>query len=46
MAHNKNMSANSTNPTGTTPPVRLASPQESLIQFAFKLKNVVSHVRL
>ena len=40
------MIANSINPTGATPPVRLNVPQESLIQFALKLKNVVSHVRL
>ena len=40
------MSTNSINPTGATPSVRLARPQESLIQFAFKLKNVVLHVCL
>ena len=40
------MSTNSIDPTGTTPPARLNASQESLIQFALKLKNVVSHVRL
>ena len=34
------------NSNSTTPPIRLNVPQESLIQFALKLKNVVSHVRL
>ena len=40
------MIANSINPTGATPPVRLAGTEESLIQFAFKLKNIVLHVCL
>ncbi len=46
MAHNKNMSANSSTPPKTTPPVRQAGPQESLIQIAFKLKNIVFDVCL
>ena len=40
------MSTNSIDPTGTTPPARLNVPQESLIQFALKLKNVLLHVCL
>ena len=40
------MSTNSINPRSTAPPVRLNGTQESLIQFALKLKNVVSDVRL
>ncbi len=40
------MITNSNNPTGATPHVRLNSPEESLIQITFKLKNVVLHVSL
>ena len=40
------MSTNSINPTGATPSVRLAGPEESLIQIAFKLKNIVLHASL
>ncbi len=46
MAHNKNMITNSTNLTSTTPCIRLNGPQESLIQIAFKLKNMLLHVTL
>ena len=40
------MMTNSIEPTDTSPSVRLNGPQESLIQFALKLKNVLLHVRL
>jgi hypothetical protein len=40
------MIANSINPRSATPSVRLAGPQESLIQIAFKLKNAHSQVTL
>ena len=40
------MVANSINPTAATPPLRLNGTEESLIQFALKLKNVLSHVCL
>ncbi len=40
------MSANSHNSKGTPPSVRLAGPEESLIQITLKLKNGVLHVSL
>ncbi len=40
------MIANSINPTGVTPSGHFNGPQESLIQIAFKLKNVVLQVSL
>ena len=40
------MITNSINPDSTTPAVRLAGPEESLIQITFKLKNVLLHVTL
>ncbi len=40
------MSANFNRSKRTQPSVRLAGPQESLIQITFKLKNVVLHVSL
>ena len=40
------MMTNSINPTSSTPPVRLAGPQESLIQITLKLKNILLHVTL
>ena len=40
------MIANSINPNSTAPPVRLNGPQESLIQFTLKLKNIVLPVCL
>ena len=40
------MSTKSINPDRTTPSLRLAVLEESLIQIAFKLKNVVLHVTL
>jgi hypothetical protein len=40
------MITNSNNPTGATPPARLAGTEESLIQIAFKLKNALLQVLL
>ncbi len=40
------MITNSINPDSTTPSIRLAGPEESLIQITFKLKNVLLHVTL
>ncbi len=40
------MMTNSINPARATPSVRLNGPQESLIQIAFKLKNMLLHVTL
>ena len=40
------MITNSINPDSTTPSVRFAGPEESLIQITFKLKNVVLQVSL
>ena len=40
------MSTNSNNPDSTTPSLRLAVLEESLIQIAFKLKNIVFDVSL
>ncbi len=40
------MSANSNNPIRTTPFIRLAVIEESLIQIALKLKNIVFDVCL
>ncbi len=40
------MMTNSMNPASAAPSVRLNAPQESLIQIAFKLKNMLLHVTL